>query len=58
MTTIYYVIDMKDKIVATFCMKEDAIDFVHNKEPLCTIREYTFDKDGHGRKAKNAGDQL
>ncbi len=53
MTTIYYVIDMKDNVVATFCMKEDAIDFVHHKEPACTIREYTFDKDGHKRGKKD-----
>lgn len=57
MTTIYYVIDMNDKIVATFCLREDAIDFVHNKEPLCTIREYTFDMNER-RKVKNAGDKL
>lgn len=57
MTTIYYVIDMNDKIVATFCLREDAVDFVRNKEPLCTIREYTFDMNGQ-RKVKNAGDKL
>ena len=58
MTTIYYVIDMNDKIVATFCLREDAVDFVRNKEPLCTIREYTFDRDGHKRGVKNAGKKL
>lgn len=57
MATIYYVIDMHDKIVATFCMREDAVEFVRNKEPLCTIRDYTFadepkrEKNGRNKKA-------
>lgn len=58
MTTIYQVIDFHDKVYATFCMREDAIDYIKTNNLPCTVRELSFDRDGHKRGKKDESKRL
>lgn len=53
MTTIYQVIDFHDKLYATFCMREDAVEYIKTNNLPCTVRELSFDKDGRKRGKKD-----
>lgn len=58
MTTIYEIVDLQNKVRATFILKEDAEWFIKTQDPTCMIRPLTFDKDGHKRKGNDKTNTL
>lgn len=58
MTTIYEVVDLLNRVRATFVFKEDAEEFIRTRHPTCVIRPLSFDRDGHKRKGNDKTNTL